>query len=79
MKTKEINLNQMNLVPLTNEELVNENGGGLIWDAVVAWTIDQVLDFVKDHRAEIKSGWQQGVKANYSAGTGSWTPVGAGF
>lgn len=79
MKTKEINLNQMNLVPLTSEELVNENGGGLFWDAVVEWAIGQALDFIKEHRAEIKSAWQQGVKAHHSAGTGSWTPVGAGF
>jgi len=78
MKTQEINLQKMNLVPLTEEEMLNENGGGLI-DYVVAWVVEQVLDYVKDNRAQIKSGWQQGVKANYQAGTGSWTPVGAGF
>jgi len=78
MKTKEINLQQMELVPLTKDELINENGG-TIWEWVAEKLIEKVVELGWEHRAEIKSAWQQGVKANYTAGTGSWTPVGAGF
>ena len=78
MKTKEINLQQMELVPLTKDELINENGG-LFWEAVATWVIEQGLDLIKANRKEIYSSWQQGVKANQDAKTGSWTPVGAGF
>ncbi len=77
-----MNLNQMNLVPLTNEELVTENGGGVL-EWAVKFVAERILekgfDYAWDHRAEIASAWQGGVKANYTAGTGSWVPVGAGF
>lgn len=82
MKTKEFNLNQMNLVPLTSEELVNENGGGLLeWaiKLVAEKFVEKVVDYAWDHRAEVGNAWQAGVKANQAAGTGSWVPVGAGF
>lgn len=78
MKTKDFNLNQMNLVPLTSEELVNENGGGLL-EWVAEKIVEKLIEYGWEHRAQIQSAYQKGIKAHYEAGTSNWTPVGAGF
>ena len=68
--TQTFDLNKMGLMELSQNELINTDGGTGFWDAVVGWAVGKILD----NAPQILQGTQA-----FAAGAYSGSQVGGGI